>query len=161
MSTTTSSTAGTGGHPDPDLDLLTGPAAGDLLRTALRPAGGELLAWRPVQVEHQPGRRSVAAYQARVRWPDGQVRDERLAASTGRPPRGTVVLDDGTEPVAAWRFPYDPDLPALSVAYDQRLVAPLLRDLGLGDGPVRLSVVTRRTPAAPPTPPARPTDQGR
>ncbi|MGW4462354.1 phosphotransferase family protein [Micromonospora sp. NPDC004704] len=152
---TTISTAGPGGHPDPDpnlltgpgdcsdpdLDLLTGPGAEQLLRTALRPAGGELLAWRAVQVEHQPGRRSTAAYRVRIRWPDGWVREERLAACTGRPPRGTMVLEDGTDRVAAWRFPYDPDLPALRTAYDERAVAVLLRDLGLGDGgPVRLGV---------------------
>ena len=137
----TTSTGGPGGNPDPDLDLLTGPSAGELLRTALRPAGGELLTWRATQVEHQPGRRSTAAYQARIRWSDGRVRDERLAACTGRPPRGTVVLDDGTDQVAAWRFPYDPDLPALRTAYDERAVAVLLRDLGLGDkGPVRLEI---------------------
>ncbi|MFK3982811.1 hypothetical protein ACI2K4_20845 [Micromonospora sp. NPDC050397] len=140
MSTTTS-TDEPGGPADPDLDLLTGPSAGELLRTALRPAGGELLAWRATQVEHQPGHRSVAAYQARIRWPDGRVREERLAACTGRPPRGAVVLDDGTDRVSAWRFPYDPDLPALRIAYDERMVGALLRDLGLGDGgPVRLEV---------------------
>ncbi|RKR93051.1 hypothetical protein BDK92_7558 [Micromonospora pisi] len=136
----TSSNNGAGGHPDPDLDLLTGPAAEEVLRTVLRPGGGELLTWRATQVEHQPGRRSTAAYQVRIRWSDGQVRDERLAACTGRPPRGTVVLDDGTDRVAAWRFPYDPDLPALRTAYDRHAVGVLLSDLGLGDGPVRLEV---------------------
>lgn len=128
--------AGTDRH----LALLTGPAAGDVLRTALRPAGAELLDWHPVQVEHQPGRRATAAYRARIRWPDGRVRDERLAACTGRAPAGTLVVENGTDQVAAWRFPYDPALPALPRAYDGRAVGVLLRDLGLGTGPVELRV---------------------
>ncbi|MDW5322471.1 phosphotransferase [Plantactinospora sp. KLBMP9567] len=138
MSTT--STIPTGRSGDRQLALLTGAAAEDVLRAALRPSGGELLDWRAVQVEHQPGRRVTAAYQARIRWPDGRVRDERLAACTGRAPAGTVVLGNGTDRVAAWRFPYDPALPALRGAYDEGGVAALLRDLGLGDGPVDLRV---------------------
>ncbi|MEE6263813.1 phosphotransferase [Plantactinospora sonchi] len=127
-------------EPDRHLALLTGPVAGDVLRTVLHTADAELLSWRAVQVEHQPGRRATAAYQARVRWPDGRVRDERLAACTGRAPAGTLVLGNGVDRVAAWRFPYDPALPALSSAYDTRAVGVLLRDLGLGTGPVELRV---------------------
>lgn len=123
-----------------DLALLTGPRAGELLRTALHGAGGEVLAWQASQVDHQPHRSTTVAYRVRVRWPGGAVTEERLAARTGRIPDGALLLDDGSRRVAVWRFPHDPLLPGLATAYDRRAVARLLRDLGLGTGPVRLSV---------------------
>nr|MDT0662199.1 phosphotransferase [Micromonospora sp. DSM 115978] len=123
-----------------DLDLLTGPDAGDLLRAALAGGGGRLLSWRTRQVEHQPGRRCTAAYQVRVRWAGGRTTAERMAACTGRPPPGALVLADGDTRVAVWRFPHDPFLPALPPADDPVAVAALLAELGLGAGPVRLTV---------------------
>jgi hypothetical protein len=123
-----------------DLELLTGPDAGDILRAAVGISGGEVLSWRVHQVDHQPGRGSTAAYRARVRWPDGQVAEERLAAYTGTPPPGAVTVGDGTDRVAVWRFPHDPYLPGMPTAYDPDAVAGLLRSFQLGDGPVRLLV---------------------
>ncbi|MEV7228780.1 phosphotransferase [Polymorphospora sp. NPDC051019] len=121
-------------------DLLTGPDAGEFLRAALAGAGAELLSWRTRQVEHQPGRGATAAYQVRVRWPDGRTTEERFAACTRTPPEGTLLLDDGDTRLAVWRFPHDPYLPGLSAAYDPEAVAGALADLDLGGGPVRLTV---------------------
>ncbi|BCB73801.1 hypothetical protein GCM10022251_13750 [Phytohabitans flavus] len=118
--------------------LLTGPDAGDLLGVAVRP--GRLLAWRARQVDQQPGRGCTAAYDVRVRWPDGRDTDERLAACTGRIPAGAAVLDDGQERVGVWRYPHDPDLPALATAADETAVAALLDGFDLGGGPVRLAL---------------------
>ena len=124
------------------LRLLTGPEAGGILQAALQPAGGELLAWQPCQVDHQPGGGSTAGYQARVRWAGGRVSQERFAACTGTgPPPGPVVtVGDGADRVAVWRFPHDPYLPALAAAYLPGAAARLLAGYGLAPGPVSLRV---------------------
>jgi hypothetical protein len=118
--------------------LLTGPDVGDLLGVAMHPA--RLLSWRARQVDHQPGGGCTAAYDVRVRWPDGRDTRERMAACVGNVPDGVTLLDDGTDRVGVWRFPYDPELPALAAAVDEAAVAGLLAGFGLGGGPVRLAV---------------------
>lgn len=120
--------------------LLTGPDAGEILQAALGPTGARLLSWRPVQVDYQPARGSTAGYRARVRWPDQRVTSERFAAYTGKPPAGTLVVGDGQEQVAVWRFPHDPYLPGLAAAFDPAAVARLLAAFRLGEGEVRLAV---------------------
>ncbi|MEU6177508.1 phosphotransferase family protein [Streptomyces coeruleorubidus] len=123
------------------LRLLAGPDAGELLAAALEPVGGQVLSWHADHVDHQPGRGCTAAYQVRIAWPDGRVGQERMAARTGhRLPAGALVLDNGATRVAVWRFPYDPQLPALPAAWDRAALARLLEDFGLGAGPVRLRV---------------------
>jgi hypothetical protein len=137
----TSDRAGDAADPDREareLALLTGPDAPGMLAAALQATGGGLVSCRARQVVHQPGERTTASYRARVRWPDGTLRDETLAASTGDPPVGALVLDDGVDRVAVWRFPHDPDLPGLAAACDETAVAGVLEELGLGGGPVRL-----------------------
>jgi hypothetical protein len=89
-------------------------------------------------VVFQPGRGTTVSYRAQVRWPDGGVRDETLAACTGHLPDGALILEDDADRVGVWRFPHDPDLPALPSACDEGAVAGVLEDLGLGTGPVRL-----------------------
>jgi hypothetical protein len=128
---------------DPNADarglaLLTGPDAPGALAAALQVAGGELVSCRARQVVHQPGQGTTVAYRARVRWPGGEVLDEKLAACTGDLPPGALVLGDGADRVAVWRFPYDPDLPGLAAACDEAAVVGLLEATGLGGGPVRL-----------------------
>jgi hypothetical protein len=122
-----------------DLDLLTGADAGAALTIGVAAAGGNLLSWRPRLVQECRGG-AVAAYAVKVRWPDGRVRDETFAATTARAPDGALVLDGGDAHIALWRFPHDPDLPGLAAAADAQAVARLLGDLGLGAGPVRLTV---------------------
>ena len=120
------------------LALLTGPEAREVLAAAVAAGGGELLTNRPRQVAHHPGGATTVSYRAQVRWPSGDVRDETLVACTDDAPPGALVLDDGVDRVAVWRFPHDPDLPGLPAACDEGVVAALLADLGLGGGPVRL-----------------------
>jgi hypothetical protein len=109
-----------------------------VLAAALQVAGGELVSCRPRQVVCQPGRGTTVSYRARVRWREGGVREETLAACSGDAPTGALVLDDGADRVAVWRFPHDPELPGLAAACDEAAVASVLEDLGLGGGPVRL-----------------------
>jgi aminoglycoside phosphotransferase len=123
-----------------DLELLTGPDAGSLLEAAAAVAGGTVVSWRAKQVTHQVRSGTTVAYRARIRWPDGRVADETLAACTGDLPEGALVLADGADRVALWRFPHDPDLPGLPSAFDARHVASVFRDLGLADGSIRLAV---------------------
>jgi hypothetical protein len=125
-----------------DLALMTRDADG-FLRAALAAAGGELVSWRPNHVDHQPGRGTTAGYQVRVRWP-GRTADERMGAWTGRIPEGAFVLEEGQTRVAVWRFPYDPELPALPVANDPVAVGAFLSGIGMGGDEVRLRVRSYR-----------------
>jgi hypothetical protein len=121
------------------LALLTGPDAAGLLAAAVQVAGAELVSCRARQVVHEPGRGTTVAYRSRLRWPDGALTDETLAACTGKIPSGALVLGDGgADRVGVWRFPHDPELPGLAAACDEAAVAGLLEDTGLGAGPVRL-----------------------
>lgn len=132
--------------PDPGLTLLTGTDAGDLLSAALAPAGGVLEEWSTRDVDCRPGDRTTATYAARVAWPDG-ARAETLAASvsaagSSRPADGHVT--DGEHDVQVWRFPFDPELPALAGACFPGSVAALLRDLGIDSTGLGLRVVSYR-----------------
>ncbi|MCW6007165.1 phosphotransferase [Micromonospora sp. CPCC 205371] len=124
----------------PDPHLLTGPDAAGALAVALDAAGGRLLSWRATQVDHQPGRGSTVGYRAQVGWRDGSATAERLVATTARAPDGALVVDDGVDRVAVWRFPHDPYLPALPAAIDPVAVGRLLHEYGYGGGPARLRV---------------------
>ena len=105
-------------------------ASAALLRDAVAAEGGELLTWRLRQVH---GRRSFArvVVDARVGWAD-RDQDE------------TYVVGHGDGRV--WRFPLDPDLPALPAACDRSRVRDLLVELGLVGPGTRLHDVriTRR-----------------
>lgn len=125
---------------DDGLELLTGARAGDLLGAVLGATGGAVLDWQPRQVHHEPGRRTTVSYTARVRWADGSVTTESVSAASGDLPDGVARLCDGVTEVGLWRFPHDPELPALAVACDPVRMRRLAADLGLGDGPVRLRV---------------------
>lgn len=130
----------------PDLQLLLGHEAEAPLRALIETADGELLSFRPGQVNHQPnpstGRAStVVQYGARVRWSDGRASKETLVMATGgRIPPNAAVLDGDGVRVGIWRWPFDPDLPGLAAAVDAPTVRRLLADLGMGDGTVRLSI---------------------
>ncbi len=122
----------------PDLALLTGDDAGDILDAAVTTAGGELRQWRAVQVDHRPESSTTVSYSAQVQWAD-RCQEETLAASTGDlasadPLPGVLILGDGERRVAVWRFPADPALPALARACDAAAVAALLDSVGLPGG---------------------------
>lgn len=126
-----------------DLSLLTGGSAGELMAAVLSATGGEVLHWSARQVDHRPGSRTTVSYAARVRWPDGTVTDETFGACSGALPAGVACLTDGSTTVGMWRFPLDPDLPALATACDQERMRRLAADLGLrehGTEAVRLRV---------------------
>ncbi|MGH3913178.1 MAG: aminoglycoside phosphotransferase family protein [Pseudonocardiaceae bacterium] len=127
---------------DAGLALLTGGSAGELMAAVLSAVDGRLLRWTSRQVDHQPGRRTTVSYSARVRWPDGSVTGETLGASSGRLPEGVARLSDGDTEVGMWRFPFDPDLPALPAACDHERMRKLVQGAGLGkgEGTVRLRV---------------------
>jgi hypothetical protein len=123
-----------------ELELLSGPDAGELLAAVLGPAGGRPLDWTVTQVDLD---HTTVSYAARVAWPDGSVSDETLGATAGRVPDGVARLTDGRTEVGMWRFPFDPDLPGLAAACDPVRMGRLAAQLGLGDR-VRLAVRTYR-----------------
>ncbi|NED96133.1 aminoglycoside phosphotransferase [Phytoactinopolyspora alkaliphila] len=144
-----------GRSSDPDLDLLTGPGVQDLLAAAFAPAGATVLDWALRDVDHRPGRRTTTSYVARVAWPDAE-RVETVAASvsaasaaTDSPPAagaepGRLVVTDGDRQVEVWRFPFDPELPALPAACFAESAAELLRRMGIDAAAPALRVVSYR-----------------
>ncbi|WP_216213195.1 phosphotransferase [Amycolatopsis aidingensis] len=120
---------------DTALSLLTGDPAGELIEAVLGAAGGRPQHWAAVQVEHQPGSRTTVSYTVRVRWADGSVSTETLGACSGTLPAGVARLGDGRTEIGMWRFPCDPELPALPLACDPDGLAGLL-----GSRPERLRV---------------------
>lgn len=143
-------------------ELLTGPAAGGLLRSAVTSAGGVLSSWDLDHVDHRPGRSTKALYRTRVTWPeldgpDAAPREELFGASAHvneqeRHLHGTeqsLVMTDGETEVRVWRYPHDPWLPMLpSVCYPEGL-GRTLAALGVpvpGDpsAPVPIDVVSYR-----------------
>ena len=130
----------------PDLQLLLGGEAAGPLRALIETASGELLSFRPRQVNHQPaqpggGSSTIVQYGAQVRWAGGRVASETLVMATGgRIPRRAAVVDGDGVRVGIWRWPFDPDLPGLASAVDADTVSALLATLGMGGGKVRLTV---------------------
>lgn len=133
-----------------ELELLSGEDAGDLLTAVLSASGGYPLEWTVREVDGP-----TVAYTVRVRWTDGTISNETLAATTPAPP-GTAHLTDGHTEIGMWRFPFDPDLPALAAACDPRQMTRLANQLGLpGEAsphvrayrPRRRAVVEVTTPA--------------
>lgn len=132
-----------GNRPAPgarSLSLLTGPDSGELLTAAAAAMGARVVSWRVRHVDHQPGRATTAGYWVRVCWRDGVTTEERFGATTAPVPEGALVLDDGDQRVAVWRFPFDPHLPGLRRATDEATVAGLLCRFGFGAARPRLQV---------------------
>ncbi|RIQ20917.1 phosphotransferase [Jiangella rhizosphaerae] len=133
-----------GPSTDPGLALLTGPSVPDILDAALTPAGGTLLGWTLRDVDHRPGDRTTASYDARVAWADGEREETFAATVSGSRPSGGLVVTDGDRYVQVWRFPFDPELPGLAAACFPSSVGDLLRGLGLSPDGVQLRVVSYR-----------------
>lgn len=135
------------------LALVTGPEVEQLLATALAGVGGRVVAWSSRSVHHQPLAATTAAYRTTVDWGTSTT-DETLVLSAGRtapraPSDGVVLLGDGRDVVAAWRFPTDPELPGLPHATDPHRALVVLDELGVpgfarGGGPARVRVRTFR-----------------
>src|SRR5699024_9514 len=105
-------------------ELLTGPGAGGLLRSAVSNSGGVLHSWQLDHVDHRPGRSTKALYRTMVSWPEldgpqAPAREELFGASAHIGEREknlhvaeqTLVMTDGDINVRAWRYPQDPALP--------------------------------------------------
>ena len=116
----------------------------DLLDAALAPAGGRIRTVTPRQTTWRPGRSLTVRYDARVAWPDGEVTDEMLAATTGDLHPRSLVLEAGPVRVGVWRVPHDPWLPGLAAVTDPARVGPLLDSLDVAPGRVETRIVSYR-----------------
>ncbi|MBN1094222.1 phosphotransferase [Blastococcus sp. TML/M2B] len=127
----------------PALRLLLGEPAGALCAAALAPAGGRPIRLRATGTTVRAGGGATVRYVAEVTWADGRRSRERLAATTGGTiPHGATLLEgtvDGARTAAgAWRWPWDPALPALAWAARPGAAAARLAELGVADGGVRV-----------------------
>nr|NLD40443.1 aminoglycoside phosphotransferase family protein [Actinomycetales bacterium] len=126
------------------VELLTGPDAGELLVKALGTEGATILDWRVDSLHHRPAAGVSVGYELSVRGADGGESVQYVCATTARVSRkdtpGLVRLDhsEGLVRVYLWRHPHDPELPALPAACD-----PVAMSLLLGQ-PVTPAVVTYR-----------------
>ncbi|MDN5899963.1 MAG: phosphotransferase [Brachybacterium sp.] len=135
-------------HTQDGSELLTGPGAGGLLRSAVGNSGGVLHSWQLDHVDHRPGRSTKALYRTQVSWPalDGPqapAREELFGASAHIGEREknlyvaeqTLVMTDGDINVRVWRYPHDPWLPMLPLVCYPDIVGRTLHDLGAAIGP--------------------------
>ncbi|WP_422116848.1 phosphotransferase [Brachybacterium sp. UNK5269] len=143
-------------------ELLTGPDAGGLLRSAVGNSGGVLHSWQLDHVDHRPGRSTKALYRTMVSWPEldgpqAPAREELFGASAHIGEREkhlyvaeqTLVMTDGDINVRVWRYPHDPWLPMLPRVCYPDIVGRTLHDLGVHIGadpsvPIAIDVVSYR-----------------
>ena len=129
-------------------ELLTGPGAGGLLRSAVSNSGGVLHSWQLDHVDHRPGRSTKALYRTMVSWPEldgpqAPAREELFGAGAHIGEREknlyvaeqTLVMTDGDINVRVWRYPHDPWLPMLPHVCYPDVVGRTLHDLGVAVGP--------------------------
>ncbi|MGO1226709.1 MULTISPECIES: phosphotransferase [unclassified Brachybacterium] len=149
-------------HTQDGSELLTGPGAGGLLRSAVGNSGGVLHSWQLDHVDHRPGRSTKALYRTMVSWPEldgpqAPAREELFGASAHIGEREknlyvaeqTLVMTDGDINVRVWRYPHDPWLPMLPQVCYPDIVGRTLRDLGAPIGsdpsvPIAIDVVSYR-----------------
>ncbi|MBB5832196.1 phosphotransferase [Brachybacterium aquaticum] len=135
-------------HTQDGSELLTGPGAGGLLRSAVGNSGGVLHSWQLDHVDHRPGRSTKALYRTMVSWPEldgpqAPAREELFGASAHIGEREknlyvaeqTLVMTDGDINVRVWRYPHDPWLPMLPQVCYPDIVGRTLHDLGVSLGP--------------------------
>lgn len=135
-------------HTQDGSELLTGPGAGGLLRSAVGNSGGVLHNWQLDHVDHRPGRSTKALYRTQVSWPEldgpqAPAREELFGASAHIGEREknlhvaeqTLVMTDGDINVRVWRYPHDPWLPMLPLVCYPDIVGRTLHDLGASIGP--------------------------
>ncbi|WP_435738740.1 phosphotransferase [Cellulosimicrobium sp. PMB13] len=140
------------------LDLLTTPAAADLLAVALGADGARLGAWSVDRVHARPGAEVTVGYEVAARRDvpaspavTGSVAEsaEYLLATTAELPddvvaRGVVRLVDGPRVVHVWRHPADPMLPGLTAACDPAELTRRLRAAGHPADVESVEIVTYR-----------------
>lgn len=149
-------------HTQDGSELLTGPGAGGLLRSAVGNSGGVLHSWQLDHVDHRPGRSTKALYRTMVSWPEldgpqAPAREELFGASAHIGEREknlhvaeqTLVMTDGDINVRVWRYPHDPWLPMLPQVCYPDIVGRTLHQLGADIGsdpsvPIAIDVVSYR-----------------
>lgn len=120
--------------------LLTGTSAGDMLRLALA-SRGKVHSWRVHRVHHRPGASVTVGYcvslqsspharsepRAQKETTDlyilastAKISEQKLSASSA------ITLTIGDTRVHLWEYPNDPELPALALASDARLLEKIL-----------------------------------
>lgn len=136
-------------------ELLTGPGAGGLLRSAVGNSGGVLHSWQLDHVDHRPGRSTKALFRTMVSWPEldgagAPAREELFGASAHIGEREknlyvaeqTLVMTDGDINVRVWRYPHDPWLPMLPLVCYPDVVGRTLHELGvsIGDPTMQIAI---------------------
>lgn len=123
----------------PEVAVLLGPDAEDLLGRVLGEVGIRLVSTRIMQVRYVPGRSVTVQYRIEGERHDGGKTREIFVASAGIdvPDHVPMLTADGIE-VAVWRFPHDPFLPGLAPASDPDQLRGVLGQLGVTADSVRL-----------------------
>jgi hypothetical protein len=127
----------------PALEILLGRGSHDIVGTAVRAAGGQLVSLHRRQVLYRPGEQASVRYAATVSWAGAAPVAETIVAVTHveGPPAGTLAVAAGDLAVGLFRYPHDPGLPGLPIATSPRAVA---GQLGIAGPSVRLAVRTYR-----------------
>lgn len=120
--------------------LLTGTSAGDMLRLALA-SRGKVHSWRVHRVHHRPGASVTVGYCVSLQsspharsepHAHKETTDLYILASTAKisaqklSASSAITLTIGDTRVHLWEYPNDPELPALTVASDARLLEKIL-----------------------------------
>lgn len=126
--------------PDvPELPVLLGPDAEDLLGRVLVELGIRLASTRIMQVRYVPGRSLTVQYRIEgERYEGGKTREIFVASAGLDVPDHVPVLTADEIEVAVWRFPHDPFLPGLAPASDPDQLRGVLQQLGVTTDQVRL-----------------------
>lgn len=115
-----------------DVALLTGKEAGEMLRTAF---GREAIVrdWAIHSLHHRPGAGVTVGYAVTIDrvGSQGELKrsEEYICASTAKistRDEGLVHMDHGGTKVRLWRYPEDPELPALPIACSPSRMSVLL-----------------------------------
>src|SRR3954451_6978582 len=126
----------------PPADVLLGERALEVASQALARMDPEieLQSIVPTYIGYTPSERIRVNYTITVAYPDGDVRDEDLIAVAGGdgPPAGAHVVETGAGPIGYWRYPWDPHLPGLEVAWDMASIVGMLEaaDIQVESAPV-------------------------
>src|SRR4051794_27557987 len=124
----------------PAAGLLVGSGATELATTVLREmASLELRDLTIGQIHYLPGHRIRVLYNVEVEYDDGDVRFEDLiaVAEDDGVPDGAHVFESSAGTIGCWRYPWDPVLPGLPVAWDLASVVGMLEasDIRIADAP--------------------------
>jgi hypothetical protein len=131
---------------DPELPavatLLSEPVPGPI-EAVVEAAQGAVLEASPIQVTWWPGVSISVRYRTTIAG-GAMPGVQHFVAVSGRIPKGAAIVGSGDETVGVWRVPFDPALPGLPAAVDNKRARQLLASLGADDGPVRTDLKAYR-----------------